>query len=97
MIRKTNEQSLGDVITQMIKAFRMEDKITEVRINAAWEKVMGKHIHSFTDRITFRNHELTVYLKSAPLREELSHARTRIIDSLNKEVGNNAVTDLHLR
>jgi predicted nucleic acid-binding Zn ribbon protein len=96
-MRKSNEQSLGDIIRQMLKTFRMEDKITEVRIFAAWEKMMGKQIHSLTDKISYREKSLTVFLKSSALREELSHARSKIIEKINKEVGHNAVNELHLR
>jgi predicted nucleic acid-binding Zn ribbon protein len=96
-MRKSNEQSLGDVISQLLKDFRMEDKITEVRIFSAWEKIMGKQIHNLTDKITFKDKSLTVYLKSSTLREELSHARTKIIEKINKEIGKNAVSELILR
>jgi predicted nucleic acid-binding Zn ribbon protein len=96
-MRKSNEQSLGEIIKQFIQAYKMEDKITEVRIIAAWEKVMGQQIHSLTDRILCREQVMTVYLRSAPLREELSLARTKIIDMLNKEVGQKAIKELHLR
>jgi predicted nucleic acid-binding Zn ribbon protein len=96
-MRKSNEQSLGEIIKQFIQAYKMEDKITEVRIIAAWEKVMGPQIHSLTDRIAFREQVMTVFLRSAPLREELSMARTKIIDLINKEVKQKAIKELHFR
>jgi predicted nucleic acid-binding Zn ribbon protein len=96
-MRRSNELSLGDVIKQFIKANNMEDKILEVRIRGAWEKVMGAQIHSLTERMVYREKGLTVYLRSAPLREELSMARTKIMDLLNKEVKQRAITELHFR
>ncbi|MFW5687802.1 MAG: DUF721 domain-containing protein, partial [Bacteroidota bacterium] len=74
-----------------------EDKITEVRIQSAWEKVMGRQIHTLTEKIVFKDHSLTIYLRSAPLREELSMARTRIMELINKEVGSQAVREIILR
>ncbi len=96
-MRKSNEQSLGEVIKQFIKAYKIEDKITEVRIRAAWEKVMGAQIHSLTEKIVLKDHTLTVYLRSAPLREELTMARTKILEMLNKEVKQNVVKELFFR
>lgn len=96
-IRKTNEQSLGEVIKQIIKDFQFKDKLLEVKINAAWKKVMGPQIESYTDRLVFKNSELTIYLKSAPLREELHMARTRIVSLINKELKENAIKEIILR
>jgi predicted nucleic acid-binding Zn ribbon protein len=96
-MRNTNEQSLGDVIKQLIRTYRFEDKIAEVRITSAWEKVMGPQIHSLTNKLVFKDQTLTVYLRSAPLREELYMAKTKIIDMINKEVGHRHVKELILR
>jgi predicted nucleic acid-binding Zn ribbon protein len=96
-MRKSNEQSLGEVIKLFLKSIKAEDKITEVRIFAAWEKIMGKQIHALTEKVIFRDKTLTVFLKSSTLREELSHAKTKIIEKINKEVGQNAVSVINLR
>ncbi len=96
-MRNTNEQSLGEVIKQLIKTYRFEDKISEIRITTAWEKVMGPQIHGLTNKLVFKDQTLTVYLRSAPLREELYMARTKIIDMINKEVGHRHVKELILR
>ncbi len=96
-MRKSNEQSLGEVIRQFIKAYKIEDKITEVKVTTAWGKVMGPQIQSLTEKTVFKNNVLTVYLRSAPLREELSMARTKIIEKINQEVDKKAVKELILR
>jgi predicted nucleic acid-binding Zn ribbon protein len=96
-MRKTNEQSLGDVIRQWLKQSNMEEKITEVRINASWEKVMGSDIQKLTEKLVYRKRILTVYLRSAPLREELSMAKTKIVQMINKEAGSNVVDEVIFR
>ncbi len=96
-MKKANEQSLGDAIKQFLKVYRMEDKITEVRIHKAWETVMGHQIGQLTQKVTFSRSTLTVYLKSAPLREELSLGKSKIIVLINKEVGQNAVQEIVFR
>ena len=96
-MRKTNEQSLGDVIRQWLKQSNMEEKITEVRINASWEKIMGSDIQKLTEKLVYRKKVLTVYLRSAPLREELSMAKTKIVQMINKEAGSNVVDEVIFR
>ncbi|MBW6479060.1 MAG: DUF721 domain-containing protein [Bacteroidales bacterium] len=96
-MRKTNEQSIGDVIRQWLKQSNMEEKITEVRINAFWGKVMGSDIQKLTERLVYRKKILTVYLRSAPLREELSMAKTKIVQMINKEAGAHVVDEVIFR
>ncbi len=96
-MRKSNEQSLGEVIKQVIKDLKPDEKITRVKIISSWEKVMGPQIHSLTSKVEYRNKILTVYLKSAPLREELSMAKTKIATMINKDVGSRAVDEIVFR
>lgn len=96
-MRKTNEQNLGDVIRQWLKQSNMEEKITEVKINASWGKVMGNDIQRLTERLVYRKKVLTVYLRSAPLREELSMAKTKIVQMINKEAGAHVVDEIIFR
>jgi predicted nucleic acid-binding Zn ribbon protein len=96
-MRKTNEQSLGDVIRQWLKQSNIEEKIIEVRINASWGKVMGSDIQRLTERLVYRKKILTVYLRSAPLREELSMAKTKIVQMINKEAGSHVVDEVIFR
>ncbi len=96
-MRKNNEESLGSIIKQMLRQFRMEEKIMEVRIHAVWEKTMGNDINRLTDRIVFKEKVLVVYLRSAPLREELSMAKTKIADMINKELESQVIKEILFR
>ena len=96
-MRHSNEQSLGDAIRAFLKNFRLEDKITETRIKSSWEKVMGHHIARYTSRVELKNKTLLVTLKSSVLRNELSMAKTKIIDMINKETGSEAVEEIVFR
>jgi predicted nucleic acid-binding Zn ribbon protein len=96
-MRKSNEESLGSIIRKLLKEYHMEDKITEVRINALWEKVMGKEINRLTERFVLKEKVLFVYLRSAPLREELSMARSKIVELINKEFDRQVIKDIVFR
>jgi hypothetical protein len=96
-MRKSNEASLGEVIKSFLKLYRMEDKITEVKINSVWEKIMGHEINRLTERIVLKDKKLQVYLRSAPLREELTMARTKIATMINKELNAKVVEEVIFR
>lgn len=96
-MRRSNDQSLGELIKEFLKNNNLEDRITEARIVPVWEKVMGPHIARYTDRIRLQHHCLTVSLSSSVLRNELSMARSKIIQMINKEFGEEVVKEIYLK
>ncbi|TVQ89079.1 MAG: DUF721 domain-containing protein [Bacteroidetes bacterium] len=96
-MQKSNEQSLGEIIKQWLKQSNTEEKIVEVRIHASWAKIMGGDINRLTEKLVYKNKTLTVYLRSAPLREELSMARTKIIKMINIEFDSKVVEEVIFR
>ncbi len=96
-MKKSNEQTLGAAIREFLKNYRLEEKVTETRITASWEKVMGRNIACYTEKIVLKNNILTVYLRSSVLRNELSMAKTKIMDMLNKEAGQQVIKEIIFR
>ncbi len=92
--KRTNEQSLKQAIDGMLKDFHLDHKINEMRVISSWEKVMGKTVSNRTTQIYIRNKKLFVSLNSASLREELHHAREKIIKLLNDESGGVVIEDI---
>ena len=93
-MKKSNQQTLGEAIRQFLKSHHLEEKITETRITQSWEKIMGTNISRYTRHLVLKNTVLTVYLRSSVLRSELSYGKTKIVEMINKEVGENVVTDI---
>ncbi len=92
-----NERSLGDIIREVLKRNRLEDKITETRIMSSWEKVMGQHIARYTNRVVLQRRTLIIYLRSSVLRNELSMGKNKIIKMLNEEIGEDAIDKITFR
>ena len=92
-----NQKQLGDAIREFIRVYKLEDKLLETQLFSSWERIMGKHIARYTDRISLRKKVLTVYLTSSVMRSELTMAKNKIIKMLNKEVGKEIITDIHFR
>ena len=86
-MRKSNENSLQEVIEQLLDQYRLRDKLNEVRIRKAWDDTMGNAISHRTTDIRIKSETLYISVSSAPLREELQFQRLRILELMNKELG----------
>ena len=91
---RTNEQTLKEAIQELLKTYRLEGRLNEVKLINSWEKVMGKMIANHTKGIFINKKKLFVKLDSSALREELSYAKTKIVKMLNDEVGQLVVEEV---
>jgi len=94
MARKSNEQSLGEVIREMLSSYRLEGKLKQARVLEAWPEVVGEMITKYTRDIYFKRTRLYVKIDSPALKNELTYSKSEIIASLNKIVEEEIVTDL---
>jgi predicted nucleic acid-binding Zn ribbon protein len=93
----TNEQSLKEVLNELIDSLHVGDKINELQISESWEKIMGKLIARHTVSLFLKNKTLYITLNSAALRQELSYAKAKMIKMLNKELGSKLIEDIVIR
>ena len=71
---KNNEQSLKEVIHELLSAYRLDVKLHEVRLINSWESLMGISVAKHTTKIYIIKKALFVELNSAALRHELSYS-----------------------
>lgn len=95
-MRNTNEQSLKEVIDQLIDSYKIRGKMNEVKVKNIWDQMMGPAIANRTSSITIKDTSLYIKVSSAPLREELLYQREKIKELMNKELGSNYITDVVL-
>jgi predicted nucleic acid-binding Zn ribbon protein len=86
-MRKSNEQSLGQVIEELLATYKLKSKLNEFRLIDSWEKIMGSAIAKRTEELFINKKVLHVRLNSSVLREELFVAREKIMQMLNEEAG----------
>jgi hypothetical protein len=90
----SNEQTLKEVISELLSAYKLEGKLKEVRLINSWETVLGNPVAKYTSRIYIQKQTLFVELTSAALKQELSYAKSKLIDLLNKESGHLVINDI---
>lgn len=95
--REDNLSSLGEVLKDFIRTNRLEKGFDKIGIREAWHRLMGPAISKYTKEIELKDGVLYVYLTSAPLREELSYGKEKIVNLLNAEIGKTLVRKVVLR
>jgi predicted nucleic acid-binding Zn ribbon protein len=93
-MNKSNEQSIKEVIQDLLKTYRLDGRINELKLIGSWEKVMGKTIAKHTTDIYIKKKQLFVKLDSAALRQELSYAREKILKMMNDEAGIKVIDEI---
>lgn len=91
-----NEYSMKEALQAWLKNSRLRQKFDEARLIESWERLMGKPVAAYTEKLYIKNHILYVKIKSAPLRNELHMSKTKIIERFNQEIGDNVILDIRL-
>ena len=95
--RKFEPQLLGKVLSEIVESKALSRGITNEKINGLWNQLLGDNISQFTDKVELRNETLYISLSSAPLREELSYGKEKIMRMLNEEMGKETIKKIVLR
>lgn len=93
--RTSNQSTLGEVIDKLMKAYRLDGKLKEMDVLAAWEEMMGKAVAMRTKDIQIRNKTLYLTMDSSVMREELSFGKSVIIQRINENAGFEMITDVY--
>ena len=89
-----NQKPLREVINQMLRAYGLGDKIDEISLIKSWEEVVGKMIAKHTSDIYFKAGVLYIKLDSSTVRQELSYAKSSLIENLNRKAQKRMVSDI---
>ena len=89
-----NQKPLREVINQMLRAYGLGDKIDEISLIKSWEEVVGKMIARHTSDIYFKAGVLYIKLDSSTVRQELSYAKSSLIENLNRKAQKRMVSDI---
>lgn len=93
-----NDRNIKEVLQEFVNGHkRIERGVTNVHLREIWDEKLGPVIAGYTTDIKFYQGKLTVKLTSAPLRQELSMGRDKLIDLLNSAIGQDKIQEIVLR
>ncbi len=96
-MRNSNEQNIKTILKDLVESYRLKSKLHQTKIEQIWEQTMGKMIANYTKELKVRNHKLYVTVDSAPLRQELSYGRDKILNTINGELGEEYLKEVIIR
>jgi len=65
-----------------------------LEIVEVWEKLMGKTIAKYTEKIQIINRTLFITTSVAPLKNELLYQKEKIIQRVNEALGENVISEV---
>lgn len=97
MAKRNKENiSLADALKGFIKDNNLDKGLDKIDAQNAWYAVMGRSIEAYTNSVELKNQTLVVRLSSAPLREELSYGKSKIIVNINEFLRREVIKELIL-
>ncbi len=94
-MRKENQQSLKNVIDQVLKSnSKLSKGLLRMRILDAWKEVAGEMIQKKTLDVYYENAVLFVKLDSSTLRAELMHQKQVLVERINHVVERQVVKEI---
>ena len=82
---------------QFLKTSKLNSGVQAMQIEDAWEKIMGKTIARYTDKIEIVNSTLFISSSVAPLKNELLYQKAKIIQRVNEALGENVIKEVVIK
>jgi len=92
--RTADNQPLQEIMDRLFKVYKLDDKLKEVDLIAAWPELMGPAVAHRTVKLFLKDSVLHVQIDSSVAREELAKGKQIIIDRLNSYAGKKIISDL---
>ncbi|KAF0237107.1 MAG: hypothetical protein FD181_2147 [Prolixibacteraceae bacterium] len=90
-MRRSNTQSLSEVLRDFVKGTSIEKKLKEADVVQSWEELLGKTIAHYTKSVSIKNKILFVEITSSVVKNELFMMRGEICRKLNEKAGEELV------
>jgi hypothetical protein len=91
------EISIGEALQLFLSKSKLRTGIQAVQITDVWEKLMGKTIAKYTDKIQIIGTTLFITTQVAPLRNELMFQKENIIARVNETLGGTIIKEVVIK
>lgn len=86
--------TIGEALKDFLNKSRLKSGVQSVQLEEEWEKIMGKTISNYTDKIHIYNNTLFISTSVAPLRTELIYQKEKIIQRVNEAFGEKVINEV---
>ncbi len=95
-MRTRKSVPLGDALKELVDELGLTRRIREYDVTTVWPRVVGKHIAAVAEVKSIRNGILVIRVTNPAWRQELVLRRRELITSINTEMRETVVRDIHL-
>ena len=92
--RQEDGKPLKSLVDKILKAYRLQDKMKNYDLIAAWPELMGPAVAKRTTEIRIEKNVLYLKIDSSVMRDELFSGKQIIIARCNEYVGAELITDI---
>ena len=91
------EYLIGDALRKFLQQSQLKGSIQALQIEEVWEKIMGKTVARYTDKISIHGYTLYIETAIAPLRHELLYQKDAIVQRVNEALGEIAIKEVVIK
>ena len=91
------EMSIQEAMQLFLKNSKLKQGIQAMQIEEVWEKIMGKTVSKYTDKIQIIGSTLFVTTTVAPLKNELLYQKEKIIERVNEALGEKVIKEVVIK
>ena len=96
-MRKSNQQQIGAVIKKVLKNQQLKGRLQELDLLDNCKEILGENLMKFVKEISIKVGKLSIKVSSAVVRNELSYQKSKIIEKMNNQAGNEIVKEIILK
>ena len=91
------EVSMGEALQLFLNKSKLKTGVQAMQIEDVWEKIMGKTVAKYTDKLQIVGSTLFVNTVVAPLKNELLYQKEKIIEMVNAELGEKIIKEVVIK
>ena len=88
------EYSIGEALKQFLDSSRIKGGIQALQIEDVWEKIVGKIVARYTNKLQIFGDKLIITTDVAPLKQELIYQKEKIKQRVNEAMGGKVVNEV---
>ena len=88
---------IDGVWNDYMKKSKLNRKLEEFDITTRWEELAGPLVARHTTQLSYFDNKITLYLDSAPLKQEISMRKSELIAKINKGLKSSIIKEIVIR
>ncbi len=88
--------SIGEAIEAYLKERGLTSEVSVQKVLNSWPKIMGRAIAENTEKAWFNNGIFYLKMRTPVWKNELSMAKSKIKDMLNREIGYDLIHEVRV-